>query len=145
MTKTREVLLVDDNPADIDLTKDTLGRSACRSNVHAVGDGIEAIAFLQRTGKYNDAIRPDVVLLDLNLPGKDGRAVLAQVKSDPALQGIPIIVFSTSRADKDIDRSYELGANCYVTKPGDLQGFVATVSALANFWFCCAMLPGKEQ
>jgi len=145
MTKIKEVLLVDDNPADIDLTRDALSRSACPSNVHAVTDGIEAIAFLQRKGKYMNAVRPDVVFLDLNLPGKDGRAVLAEAKSDPELRKIPIVIFSTSSAHKDIHSSYELGANCYVTKPGNLQGFVSTISSLANFWFSCATLPGKED
>ncbi len=136
---------MDDNPADIDLTRDVLGRNSCRSNVHSVGDGIEAIAFLQRKGKYKSATRPDVVFLDLNLPGKDGRTVLAEAKADPALRRIPIVIFSTSSAHKDIHSSYELGANCYVTKPGNLKDFVSTVGALANFWFCCAMLPGNED
>jgi chemotaxis family two-component system response regulator Rcp1 len=145
MKEIKEVLLVDDNPADVDLTKDVLKRNPFPSNVHAVVDGIEAMAFLQRQGKYKNAKRPDVVFLDLNLPGKDGRAVLNEVKSNPALRAIPIIIFSTSNAHKDIERSYELGANCYITKPGNLQGFVSTVGALANFWFSCAMLPGKER
>jgi chemotaxis family two-component system response regulator Rcp1 len=145
MKEIKEVLLVDDNPADVDLTRDVLKRNQFPSNVHAVVDGIEATAFLQRQGKYKNAKRPDVVFLDLNLPGKDGRSVLAEVKSDPALRAIPIIIFSTSNAHKDIERSYELGANCYITKPGNLHGFVSTVGALATFWFSCAMLPGKEK
>ncbi len=137
--------MVDDNPADIDLTRDVLSRSSCPNRVHAVTDGIEAIAFLQRKGKYMNAVRPDVVFLDLNLPGKDGRAVLAEAKSDPELRKIPIVIFSTSRSYRDIHSSYELGANCYVTKPGNLKSFVSTVSGIANFWFSCAMLPGKED
>jgi two-component system, chemotaxis family, response regulator Rcp1 len=145
MSKIKEVLLVDDNPADIDLTRDALSRSSCLSNIHAVNDGIEAIAFLRRKGKYLNAVRPDVVFLDLNLPGKDGRSVLAEAKSDPALRKIPIVMFSTSSAHKDIHSSYELGANCYVTKPGNLQDFISTVGTVANFWFSCAMLPGKED
>lgn len=145
MAEIKEILLVDDNPADIDLTRDILSRNSCRSNVHSVADGIEAIAFLQRQGKYKNEARPDVVFLDLNLPGRDGRSVLAEAKSDPALQKIPIVIFSTSSAHEDIRCSYELGANCYVTKPGNLQGFVSTVSALASFWFSCVMLPGKED
>jgi chemotaxis family two-component system response regulator Rcp1 len=145
MTEIKEVLLVDDNPADIDLTRDILGRNPCSSNVHAVGDGVEAIAFLKRKGKYKNAARPDLVFLDLNLPAKDGRSVLAEAKSDPALREIPIVIFSTSRAPEDIRRSYELGANCYVSKPGNLQDFVSSVSSVASFWFSCAMLPGKEK
>jgi two-component system, chemotaxis family, response regulator Rcp1 len=145
MPKIREVLLVDDNPADIDLTTDVLGRNSYPSNVHAVLNGLEAIAFLQRRGKYMNSVRPDIVFLDLNLPGKDGRSVLAEAKSDPALQKIPIIIFSTSSAIVDIKNSYKLGANCYVTKPGNLKSFVSTVSGMANFWFSCAMLPGKED
>ncbi len=136
---------MDDNPADIDLSRDVLSRSPCRTNVHSVGDGIQAMAFLQRKGKYESAIRPDIVFLDLNLPGKDGRSVLSEVKSDPALRKIPIVIFSTSSAHKDIHSSYELGANCYITKPGNLKDFVSTLSSVANFWFCCAMLPGKED
>jgi CheY-like chemotaxis protein len=145
MKQIKEVLLVDDNPADLDLTRDVLKRNPFPSNVHTVVDGMEATAFLQRQGKYKNAKRPDIVFLDLNLPRKNGRSVLAEVKSDPVLQAIPIIIFSTSNAHKDIERSYELGANCYITKPGNLQGFVSTVGALANFWFSCATLPGKEQ
>jgi CheY-like chemotaxis protein len=136
---------VDDNPADVDLARDVLSRNPCPSNVHSVGDGMEALAFLRRQGKYANAVTPDVMLLDLNLPAKDGRAVLAETKSDPALRRIPIVIFSTSKAPEDICRSYELGANCYVTKPGNLQGFVSTVDALANFWFCSAMLPKRER
>ncbi|MGH9528557.1 MAG: response regulator [Terriglobales bacterium] len=145
MKKIKEVLLVDDNPADIDLSRDVLSRSSCCSNVHSVGDGTEAMAFLHRKGKYKGAVAPDVVFLDLNLPGKDGRSVLAAAKSDPALRKIPIVIFSTSSAHKDIHSSYELGANCYVTKPGNLQDYVSTVSSVANFWFSCAMLPGRED
>ncbi len=136
---------MDDNPADIDLSRDVLSRNPCRSNVHSVGDGIEAMAFLHRGGKYKTAIRPDIVFLDLNLPGKDGKSVLTEAKSDPALRKIPIVIFSTSSAHKDIHSSYELGANCYITKPGNLKDFVATLSSVADFWFCCAMLPGKED
>ena len=145
MTKIREVLLVDDNPADIDLTRDVLSRNSCPNHVNAVGDGIEAMAFLQHRGKYKNAKRPDVVFLDLNLPGKDGRTVLAEAKADKALRTIPIVILSTSKADSDVRATYELGANCYVTKPGNLQDFDATVSTLASFWFGCAMLPGSED
>lgn len=136
---------MDDNPADIDLSRDVLSRNPSPSNVHSVGDGLEAIAFLRRKGKHKSAIRPDIVFLDLNLPGKDGKSVLAEAKSDLELRKIPIVIFSTSSAHKDIQSSYELGANCYITKPGNLKDFVSTVSSVANFWFCCAKLPGRED
>jgi chemotaxis family two-component system response regulator Rcp1 len=145
MKEIREVLLVDDNPADIDLTRDALSRNSCPSNVHSVVDGMAAIAFLQQKGEYSNAMRPDIIFLDLNLPRKDGRAVLAEAKGNPRLKNIPIIIFSTSSAHADVRRSYELGANCYVTKPGNLEAFDSTVNTLATFWFCCAMLPREEQ
>ncbi len=136
---------MDDNPADIDLSRDVLSRNSCGSNIHSVGDGIEAMAFLHRKGKYKSAVRPDVVFLDLNLPGKDGKSVLIEAKSDPVLRKIPIVIFSTSSAHKDIHSSYELGANCYITKPGNLKDFVSTLSCVASFWFSCAMLPRRED
>jgi CheY-like chemotaxis protein len=141
--RTTEILLVDDNPADTDLTSEVLARSGCAS--HSVIDGVEAIAFLRREGKYANAILPDFVMLDLNLPKKDGRAVLAEVKTDPVLRKIPIAVFSTSEAPQDIVRSYELGANCYVSKPGNLRDFISAVTAIGEFWFRLAHLPHEEN
>ena len=140
-----EILLVDDNPADTDLTRDVLAHNGCPANIHAVADGIEAIAFLRREGKYADALAPDFVILDLNLPKKDGRAVLAEVKADPVLRKIPIAIFSTSEARQDIVRSYELGANCYVSKPGNLQDFISAVTSIGEFWFGLARLPHEEE
>jgi two-component system, chemotaxis family, response regulator Rcp1 len=140
-----EVLLVDDNPADIDLTSDALSRCRHAHRVRSVNDGAEAVAFLRREGKYADVPEPDLVILDLNLPRKDGRAVLAEVKSDPRLRKTPIIIFSTSQAASDVGRSFELGANSYVTKPGNLQEFIATVTTLGEFWFGCVQLPPKED
>ncbi len=140
-----DILLVDDNPADSDLTSDVLARSSCPSRVAAVPDGVEALSFLRRRGQYAQSQAPDLIVLDLNLPKKDGRAVLAEVKSDPALRRTPVVVFSTSQAPHDIARSYELGANSYVSKPGDLQGFVAAVQSIENFWCGCARLPRKEE
>jgi len=140
-----EILLVDDNPADIDLTRDVLAHNGCPSHIHAVADGVAAIAFLRREGKYANAVSPDFVILDLNLPKKDGRSVLAEVKADPVLRKIPIAIFSTSEAQPDIVRSYELGANCYVTKPGNLQDFISAVTSIAEFWFGLVRLPHKEQ
>ncbi len=143
--RTTEVLLVDDNPADTDLTSEILARNGCPSRIHAVTDGAEAIAFLHREGKYAGAPLPDFVILDLNLPKKDGRAVLAEVKSDPVLRKIPIAIFSTSEAQKDIVGSYELGANCYVSKPGNLRDFISAVTSIGEFWFGFAQLPREEE
>jgi two-component system, chemotaxis family, response regulator Rcp1 len=143
--RTTEILLVDDNPADTDLTKDILAHNGCPSHIHAVADGVEAIAFLRREGKYANALPADFVILDLNLPKKDGRAVLAEIKADPILRKIPITIFSTSTARQDIARSYELGANCYVSKPGNLQDFISAVTSIAEFWFGLARLPHEEK
>jgi CheY-like chemotaxis protein len=140
-----EVLLVDDNPADTDLTSEVLARNDCPSHIHSVINGVEAIAFLRREGKYGDALLPDFVILDLSLPAKDGRAVLAEVKSDPVLRKIPIAIFSTSDAPQDILRSYELGANCYVSKPGNLRDFISAVTSIGEFWFGLARLPHEEE
>lgn len=143
--RTIEVLLVDDNPADTALTKEVLARKCCPIQIHAVTDGVEAIEFLRRTGKYANARLPDFVILDLNLPKKDGRAVLAEVKADPVLWKIPITVFSTSDAPQDIGRSYELGANCYVSKPGNLRDFTAAVASMGEFWSGLVRLPSGEE
>jgi two-component system, chemotaxis family, response regulator Rcp1 len=143
--RTTEVLLVDDNPADTDLTTEVLARNGCPSHIHAVTDGTAAIAFLRRQGKYAHAIVPDFVILDLSLPGKDGRAVLAEVKADPLLRKIPIAIFSTSEARQDVMRSYELGANCYVSKPGNLRDFISAVTSIGEFWFGFARLPREEE
>jgi two-component system response regulator len=143
--RTTEVLLVDDNPADTDLTSEVLSRSGCPSHIHVVFNGLEAIAFLRREGKYANALLPDFVILDLSLPGKDGRAVLAEVKGDQLLRKIPIAIFSTSEAPQDIVRSYELGANGYVCKPGNLQDFISAVTSIGEFWFGVARLPREEE
>ena len=143
--KTTEVLLVDDNPADTDLTTEVLTRNGCPSQIHAVVNGTEAIAFLRREGKYAGMLRPDFVILDLSLPGRDGRAVLAEIKGDPLLRKIPITIFSTSEARQDIIRSYELGANCYVSKPGNLRDFISAVTSIGEFWFGLVRLPREEN
>jgi two-component system, chemotaxis family, response regulator Rcp1 len=143
--RTTEILLVDDNPADTDLTSEVLARNGCPSHIHAVTDGVEAMAFLRREGKYANALLPDFVILDLSLPKKDGRAVLAEVKADPVLRKIPIAIFSTSEARQDIVRSYELGANCYVSKPGNLRDFISAVTSIGEFWFGLARLPREEE
>ena len=140
-----EVLLVDDNPADIDLTREVLGNSKRHFHVTAVNDGEEAMSFLRCKGQYAAAPRPDIIVLDLNLPRKDGREVLAEVRSDPALAGIPVVVFTTSQAASDVNRSYELGANCYLRKPGNLADFTAVVQSMGDFWLRFASLPRKEK
>jgi two-component system, chemotaxis family, response regulator Rcp1 len=140
-----EVLLVDDNPADADLTSEVLARNGCHIHIHAVTDGVEAIEFLCREGKYANALPPDFVILDLSLPKKDGRAVLAEIKANPLLRKIPIAIFSTSEAPQDIVQSYELGANCYVRKPGNLQDFISAVRSIGEFWFGLARLPHEEE
>ena len=145
MRDTTEVLLVDDNPADSDLTADVLGRNGFPSHIYAVSNGAEALAFLRRQGKYGNAPIPDLVILDLNLPGKDGRAVLAEVKTDPVLRKTPIVIFSTSEASCDVVCSDELGANSYVSKPGSLQDFVSAVTSIGEFWLGFARLPRKEE
>ncbi len=140
-----EVLLVDDNPADIDLTREVLGKSKRHFHVSAVENGEEAMLFLRGEGKYDQAPRPDIIVLDLNLPRKDGRAVLSEVRADPALARIPVVVFTTSQANSDVNRSYELGANCYLRKPGNLADFTAVVQSMADFWLSFATLPRKEK
>ncbi len=143
--KTPELLMVDDNPADIDLTSEVLAQSNQHFHVNAVNDGAEAISFLRHQGKYVEAPMPDLMILDLNLPRKNGQDVLAEVKSDPKLAKIPVVIFTTSQANADVARSYELGANCYLRKPGNLPDFVAVVQSLASFWLGFASLPRKEK
>ena len=137
--------MVDDNPADIDLTREVLAQSKGHFHVNAVNDGVEAISYLRRQGKYADAPVPDLVVLDLNLPRKDGCEVLSNIKSDPALAKIPVVIFTTSQASSDITRSYKLGANCYLRKPGNLPEFVAVVRSMAEFWLGFATLPQREK
>jgi two-component system, chemotaxis family, response regulator Rcp1 len=135
---------VDDSPADVDLTREVL--SSCKLfRVNSVNGGVEALAFLHREGKYGDSPVPDLLVLDLNLPRMDGKAVLKEVKSDPELAKIPVVVFTTSEADSDITRSYELGANCYLRKPGNLADYRVVVQSMADFWLGFASLPQKEK
>lgn len=141
VTDMPEILLVDDNPADSDLTWLVLARSTRQNHISAVYDGEQAMAFLQRTGKHANAVRPQLVVLDLNLPRKDGRAVLDEVKADPDLRKIPVVIFTTSRSGRDVSRCYELGANCYVSKPGNLDDFRSVVRSIEDFWFGSASLP----
>src|SRR2546430_14380095 len=129
-----EILLVEDNPGDIRLTMEVLKESTVRTNLSVVKDGVEALAFLRRGGHYTDAPRPDLILLDLNLPKKDGREVLADIKDDADLRMIPVVVLTTSQADEDILKSYRHHANSYITKPVDFSGFTKVVHAIDEFW-----------
>jgi len=139
------ILMVDDNPADVDLAREALRENFHRVQMESVEDGEEAMSFLNQRGIHAQKLRPDLVILDLNLPKKDGRSVLAEVKGDADLHTIPIVVFSTSRLTSDIARSYELGANCYISKPGSLKDYFAAVQSIEQFWFGSATLPRKGQ
>ena len=140
-----EVLLVDDNPADSDLTGEVLASNGRQVHVQAVLDGVAAIELLRRQGSHAHALLPDFMILDLSLPRKDGFAVLAEVKADPVLRKIPIAVFSTSERGQDVIRSYELGANSYVRKPGNLTDFISAVAMIREFWCGLALLPRDEE
>jgi two-component system, chemotaxis family, response regulator Rcp1 len=140
-----EVLLVDDNVADVLLASEALTVNSDSCHVSSVGDGAEAIAFLRHEGRYAEAASPDLVILDLNLPKKSGEAVLAELRSDPRLRNIPVVIFSSSRANKDIVRSYELGANCYLSKPGNLSEFASTVQLIGSFFGCCEAVSKGER
>jgi two-component system, chemotaxis family, response regulator Rcp1 len=136
-----DILMVDDNPADVDLTREALDGSHRPYRLQSASDGEEALRLLSHKG----AACPDLLVLDLNLPRKDGRQVLAEIKRNPQLSTIPVVVFTTSRASSDVLCSYELGANCYVRKPGTLPEFLATVRGMSEFWLRHAMLPQKEK
>jgi chemotaxis family two-component system response regulator Rcp1 len=139
------LLLVDDNPADVGLACEALARSQRHSKVESVADGAEALAFLDRRGKYANAVRPDLVILDLSLPKRNGHAVLAAMKAGPELRRIPVVIFSTSQLSQDITRSYELGASCYVSKPGNLTEFFSAVKSIEEFWCDFASLPPRGE
>ena len=137
----KAILLVEDNPGDIRLIREALRDTVRPITLEVVRDGAEALAFLRRQGPYPNAPRPHLILLDLNLPKKDGREVLACIKGDPALRRIPVVVLTTSEAPQDILKSYDLHANCYVTKPMDLQQFITAVQAIEDFWCTQVQLP----
>ena len=136
-----QILLVEDNPGDVRLTREVMKEGKVSNNLNVVGDGVEALAFLRREGAYVNAPRPDLILLDLNLPRKDGREVLLEIKEEPCLRRIPVVVLTTSEAEQDILRSYDLHANCYITKPVDLEHFIRVVEAIEDFWLTIARLP----
>jgi two-component system, chemotaxis family, response regulator Rcp1 len=138
-----EILMVEDNPGDVRLTVEALKEGKVRNNFHTVEDGVEALAFLRRQEPYTDAPRPDLILLDLNLPKKNGREVLAEIKQDPELKRIPVVILTVSQAEQDVLKSYNLHANCYITKPVDLDQFLAVVKSIENFWLSVVMLPPR--
>ena len=140
--RTIEVLLVEDNPGDIRLMREAFWEVDVRHCLHTAADGEEAMRFLRRAGDFSRAPRPDLIVLDLNLPRKDGREVLAEVKQDPALRHIPVVVLSSSTAEGDISSAYDLHANCYVSKPVDFEEFIRVVQSIEAFWFTTARLPG---
>lgn len=139
--RTVEILLVDDNIGDVVLTKEALKGAEFPNRVSVVRDGCEALEFLRRTGKFANASRPDLILLDINMPRKNGCEVLEEVRSDEDLRLIPIVILTSSEAEDEIRRSYELGANCFVTKPADLDEMVRVVQAINHFWITIAKLP----
>ena len=136
-----EILLVEDNPGDERLTREALKEGKVYSNLHWVKDGVEALEFLRKKGKYASTPRPDIILLDLNLPKKDGREVLSEIKQDADLRYIPVVILTTSKAEEDILKSYHLHANCYVTKPVDLEKFIVVVKSIDAFWLTVVTLP----
>ncbi len=137
------ILLVDDDPGDVRLTLEALRRSKLYSSIDTVENGEEALAYLRREARYAGARRPDLVLLDLNMPRKDGRETLAEIKADPDLRQIPVVVLTTSSAESDVLKSYDLGANCYITKPVDLSQFMQVIQETESFWFAVVKLPPK--
>lgn len=135
------ILLVEDNPGDVRLTVEALKEDKLQNNLHVVQDGIDAMAFLRQEGRYADESRPDLILLDLNLPKKDGREVLEEIKADEHLKRIPVVVLTTSQAEEDILKTYELHANCYITKPVNLEQFIRVVRSIEEFWLSIVKLP----
>ena len=139
-----EILLVEDNPADVRLTQEALKEGKVYNNLHWAKDGVEALDFLHRKGKFAGVPRPDIILLDLNLPKKDGREVLQDIKNDDKLKRIPVVILTTSKAEEDVLKSYNLHANCYVTKPVDLEQFIVVVKSIDMFWLTVVTLPNGK-
>ncbi|HKT35792.1 MAG TPA: response regulator [Nitrospira sp.] len=147
LMKPVEILLVEDNPGDVRLTREALKEAKVINNLTVLKDGVEALAFLRHEGPYGNAVVPHLILLDLNLPRKDGREVLAEIKADDKLKRIPVVVLTTSQDEQDVFKSYNLHANCYVTKPVDLEQFMTVVKSIEDFWLGIVMLPknGKPR
>jgi chemotaxis family two-component system response regulator Rcp1 len=142
--KTVEILLVEDNAGDVRLTREALNEGKVLNNLSVARDGVEALAFLRREGKDTQAPRPDIILLDLNLPRMDGRELLEVIKNDSELRRIPVVILTTSRSEEDILKTYDLHANCYITKPVDLEQFIRVVKSVEDFWFTIVKLPPNE-
>lgn len=140
-----EILLIEDNPGDARLTVEIFKEAKIYNNMNVMIDGIEAMAFLRQEGEYINASRPDLILLDLNLPKKDGREVLAEIKANPSLRRIPVVVLTTSRAEEDILKTYDLHVNAYITKPVDLEQFISIVKGIENFWLTIVKLPRSSR
>jgi CheY-like chemotaxis protein len=141
MGRAVEILLIEDNPADVRLTREALLEGKVLNNLTVAIDGVDGLAVLRREGQYADAPRPDIVLLDLNLPRKDGREVLSEMKADPDLRRIPVVVLTTSQAEQDLIQTYDLHVNCYIIKPVDLDQFLRVVQSIEDFWFTVVRLP----
>lgn len=139
-----EILLVEDNPGDVRLTIEALRDGKVRNNLQVASDGVLAMAYLRREAQFANVSRPDLILLDLNLPRKDGRQVLAEIKADPELRTIPVVVLTTSQSEQDVLQSYELQANCYITKPVDLEQFIHVVRSIQDFWLTIVTLPNSD-
>jgi chemotaxis family two-component system response regulator Rcp1 len=140
-----EILLIEDSPGDVRLTREAFRDAKVHMNLHVASDGVEAMAFLSREGKHADSPRPDLILLDLNLPKKNGREVLEEIKKSPVLKSIPVVILTTSASEADILRSYLLHANCYITKPVDLEGFLNVVKSIDSFWLSVVKLPREKR
>ena len=145
LVKPIDILLVEDNQGDADLTREVLENSKFHNRLHVVEDGEKAMAFLHREGPYTDAPRPELILLDLNLPRKDGREVLAEIKADDSLKQIPVVILTTSSAEEDILKTYNLHANCFITKPIDINQFLNVVKSIENFWLSIVVLPSEKK
>jgi chemotaxis family two-component system response regulator Rcp1 len=143
--RSKDILLVEDNAGDVRLAYEAIQDAKVHANLHVVGDGVEAMAFLRREGKYADATRPNLVMLDLTMPKKNGFEVLAEIKADAGLKNIPVIIFSVSKSEDDIRHAYDLEANCYIVKPADLNGLIVVIKAIDDFWLTAATLPEKKR
>ncbi|SNB46566.1 response regulator [Geobacter sp. DSM 9736] len=139
-----DILLVEDNPGDVELVREALNEGKLRNELHVAYDGLQALRYLRGEGEYSDRHLPDLILLDLNLPRMHGKEVLQEIKTDPALKKIPVVVLTTSREEEDVLRSYDQYANCYITKPVDLEQFLHVVQSIEDFWFTIVKLPGKR-
>ena len=144
MTKPIEILMVEDDEGDVELALEALEDSKLVTNINIAKDGVEAMAYLRKEESFEKAVRPDVILLDLNMPRKNGREVLAEIKADKNLRDIPVIILTTSQVDEDVVKSYHLGANCYITKPVDFEQFVKVVKNIESFWFTIVKLPSRK-